>query len=180
MLELARTDRLKAAVNCAGSVFLKPAHLTTPDEFRQVLLDNLWTSYAVVRGASRALYKTGGSVVLCLSAAAAIGIPNHEAIAAAKAAVEGLARSAAATYAARGLRMNVVAPGLVETEATASITNNEASLHRSTSMHAIGRIGQPDEVADMICWLADAERSGWVTGQVFRIDGGLSSVISRR
>jgi NAD(P)-dependent dehydrogenase (short-subunit alcohol dehydrogenase family) len=120
----------------------------------------------------------GGAIVLVSSAAARVGLPNHEAIAAAKAAVIGLTLSAAATYASYGVRVNCVAPGLVRTPATARITSNEASLRMSEQMHALGRIGEPEDVASAIAWLL-APGAGWVTGQVIGVDGGLSSVRSR-
>ena len=72
---------------------------------------------------------------------ASIGMSNHEAIAAAKAGVEGLALSAASTYARFGIRVNVVAPGLTNTPLAAKITSNEAALKASVAMHPLGRIG---------------------------------------
>ena len=121
---------------------------------------------------------TGGSVVLVSSAAARVGLVNHEAIAAAKAGVIGLTLSAAATYAPRGIRVNCVAPGLVRTPMTARLTANEASLKASTAMHALGRVGDPADVAGAIDWLLGPD-SGWVTGQVLGIDGGLATVRPR-
>lgn len=121
---------------------------------------------------------TGGSIVLVSSCAARVGLTNHEAIAAAKAGVIGLTLSAAATYAPRGIRVNCVAPGLVRTPMTARLTVNEASLKASTAMHALGRIGEPADVAAALEWLLSPEQS-WVTGQVLGIDGGLSTVRPR-
>ena len=103
---------------------------------------------------------------------------NHEAIAAAKAGVVGLAQSAAATYARYNIRVNCVAPGLTRTPLTATLTTNEASLKASTALHPLGRIGEPHEIASAIAWLLDPEQS-WVTGQVIAVDGGLSSVQPR-
>ena len=85
-------------VNCVGSVLLKPAHLTSLSDFKSVLEVNLVSAFNVVRAAGKTMTQ-GGSVVLLSSCAARIGLPNHEAIAAAKAGIEGLARSAAASYA---------------------------------------------------------------------------------
>jgi NAD(P)-dependent dehydrogenase (short-subunit alcohol dehydrogenase family) len=187
-LDASKADELEQAVmgfgpidgivNCAGSILLKPAHLTTEAEWRQTIEANLTTAFATVRAGAKALWPTGGSIVLCATAAARIGFGNHEAIAAAKGGVIGLTLSAAATYASRNIRVNCVAPGLVDTPLAARITGNEASLRASTGMHALGRIGQASEVASGIAWLLDPENN-WVTGQTLGIDGGLGTIRGR-
>jgi NAD(P)-dependent dehydrogenase (short-subunit alcohol dehydrogenase family) len=120
----------------------------------------------------------GGSIVLMASAVAQRGMINHEAIAAAKAGVVGLALSAAATYARYNIRVNCVAPGLTRTPLTASLTQNELTLKASAALHPLGRIGEPEEVASAIRWFLSPENS-WVTGQVLAVDGGLSSLQAR-
>ncbi|MBL8232420.1 MAG: SDR family oxidoreductase [Bryobacterales bacterium] len=165
-------------VNCAGSILLKPAHLTTAAEWRETMETNLTTAYGAVRAAVKAMSTTGGSIVLCSTAAARTGLPNHEAIAAAKAGVIGLTLSAAATYGPRNIRVNCVAPGLVDTPLASRITSNTAALNMSKAMHALGRIGRPEEVAGVIAWLLDPENS-WITGQVIGVDGGLGTVRSK-
>ena len=167
-----------AVVNCAGSLLLKPAHLTSEREYRETIELSLTTAFAAVRAGAKAMMATGGSIVLCATAAARTGLPNHEAIAAAKGGVIGLTMSAAASYAGRNIRVNCVAPGLVETPLTARITQNEPSLKASQGMHALGRIGRPEDVASAIDWLIDPENA-WVTGQVLGVDGGLGSVRAR-
>jgi NAD(P)-dependent dehydrogenase (short-subunit alcohol dehydrogenase family) len=166
-----------AVINCIGSMLLKPAHLTTDEEWQEVLDVNLTTAFRTVRAAVKRMPR-GGSVVLVSSAAAMAGLPNHEAIAAAKAGINGLVASAAATYAPRGLRFNAVAPGLVRTPLTQSITENPRALAASEAMHPLGRIGKPEEIAAAIAWLIDPENS-WVTGQVLGVDGGLSTLRTR-
>jgi NAD(P)-dependent dehydrogenase (short-subunit alcohol dehydrogenase family) len=177
-LALERFGRLDGAANCVGSVLLKPAHLTKDEELQQVLAVNLWSAFHLVRAAVRAMDATGGAIALCSTAAVRTGLANHEAIAAAKGAVEGLARSAAATYAPRRIRVNCVAPGLVRSRATARITGSEAALKASVAMHALGRVGEPDDVAAALAWLLDPATT-WVTGQVLGVDGGLGSVRAR-
>ncbi len=170
--------RLDGVINCAGSILLKPAHLTTADEFSEVLKTNLLTAFYTVKSAAKTMRKSGGSVVLMSSAAAQIGLANHEAIAAAKAGVVGLMRSAAATYANNGIRFNAISPGLVDTPLSEKITSNETALAASTALHPLGRIGQPDDIAEVICWLL-SPASSWVTGQNIGIDGGLATLKTR-
>ena len=170
--------RVDGIANCIGSLILKPAHSTTEAEWQATVAANLTTAFAVVRAGAKAMMSTGGSIVLVSSAAGRIGLANHEAIAAVKAGVIGLTLSAAATYAPRGIRVNCVAPGLVKTPMTSRLINNEMSLKASTAMHALGRIGEPGDVASAIDWLLSSEQS-WVTGQVLGIDGGLGSILSR-
>jgi NAD(P)-dependent dehydrogenase (short-subunit alcohol dehydrogenase family) len=172
-----RFGRLDGVVNCVGSILLKPAHRTSRDEFDDVVATNLASAFAAVRASAREL-EEGGSIVLVSTTAAQTGLANHEAIAAAKAGVIGLARSAAATYASRKVRVNCVAPGLIDTPLSSRITGNKASLEASIRMHPLGRIGDPDDVASAIDWLLGRE-SGWVTGQVLGVDGGLASLRPR-
>ena len=169
---------IDAIVNCAGSLLLKPAHLTSEREYRDTIELSLTTAFATVRAGAKAMMSTGGSIVLCATAAARTGFANHEAIAAAKGGVIGLTMSAAASYGARNIRVNCVAPGLVETPLTARITGNEAARKASEGMHALGRIGRPEDIASAIAWFLDPENS-WVTGQVLGVDGGLGTVRAR-
>ena len=169
--------RIDGMTNCAGSLLLKPAHLTSQEDWISTMKANLDTAFSVVRAAGKVM-TGGGSVVLVSSAAARVGLANHEAIAAAKAGVLGLMLSASATYGSRGLRFNAVAPGLVRTPMTSRITRSETATKASEAMHAVGRLGEPGDVASMITWLLDPRQS-WVTGQVFGVDGGLATVRTR-
>ncbi len=170
--------RLDGAVNLPGTILLKPAHLTTPDELRATIDINLVTAFNLVRSASQAMKKDGGSIVLMASAAATSGLPNHEAIAAAKAAVIGLTRSAAATYASSHVRVNAVAPGMVRTPLSEPILNSDVAEKASTAMHPLGRLGEPADVASAIAWLLEGGQ-GWVSGTVLEVDGGLANLRGR-
>lgn len=175
----AQLGPLHGVVNCVGSLLLKPAHSTTDEDWAGVLAVNLNSSFYVLRAAASRMMRTGGgSIVMLSSAVAQRGMINHEAIAAAKAGVVGLAQSAAATYARYNLRVNCVAPGLTRTPLTESLTRHEASMKASAALHPLGRIGAPEEVASAIRWFLDPQQS-WVTGQVLAVDGGLSSVQAR-
>lgn len=170
---------ISAIVNCIGSLLLKPAHLTSDAEFRQVLETNLFTAFATVRAGAKLMRDHGGAIVLFASAAAEIGIQNHEAISAAKGGVISLARSAAATYAPYNIRVNVISPGLIQTELTRGIWNNPSAAEASTRLHALGRLGTPEHVSSLAAWLLQPEND-WITGQVIGLDGGLAHVLPQR
>ncbi len=170
--------RLDAATNLAGSILLKPAHLTTPEEWDETLATNLTSAFALLRAAAPRMRETGGAIVLAASAAAQTGLANHEAIAAAKGGIIAMVRSAAATYGANGVRVNAVAPGLVRARMTARLVDNEAQAEASRRMHALGRLGEPDDVASLVAWLMDPGTT-WVTGQTIGVDGGLGQAHPR-
>jgi 3-oxoacyl-[acyl-carrier protein] reductase len=165
---------LDGVVNCSGSLLIKSAHLTSKAQYQAVIDASLTTAFSTIRSAGKHMNK-GGSVVLVSSAAALTGLANHEAIAAAKAGIIGLTLSAAATYAGQHLRVNAVAPGLTETPLTTALTSSDAARKFSEAMHALGRLGKPEDIARAIVFFLDP-RNDWITGQVLGVDGGLSSV----
>jgi NAD(P)-dependent dehydrogenase (short-subunit alcohol dehydrogenase family) len=166
---------LHGAANLIGSVLLKPAHLTSPQEFMSVVMTNLASAFALIRSAAMRMDPEGGNLVLMSSAAAHIGLANHEAIASAKGGIEGLVRSAAATYAFRNVRVNAIAPGLVKTPMTERIWNQPKAAEMSKSLHPLGRFGETADIARGVCFLLSPQQS-WMTGQILRIDGGLGDL----
>ncbi len=169
--------RLDGMVNLVGSLLLKPLHLTSIDEWHHALRQNLDSAFAAVRAGTKSMLKSGGSIVLMTSAAAQIGLNNHEAIAAAKAGIIGLVQSAAATYANRGIRVNAVAPGLTCTPLTERVRASDVAVKASEALHPLGRLGQPEDVASAISWFLNPRQS-WVTGQILGVDGGLAHIKS--
>lgn len=168
---------LEGAVCCLGSILLKPAHLTADHDFLEVLQTNLHAAFWTLKHCAPALIQNGGgSLVFVSTAAARLGLANHDAIAAAKAGVQGLTLSAAATYAPRKIRVNAVAPGLVDGD-LARRSLSEQGLKISEAMHPLKRLGSADDVASAIEWFLDPSQS-WVTGQVLGVDGGLGSLRS--
>ena len=131
----AQLGGINAAINLAGSVLLKPMHLTSRAEWDATVNANLTTAAGLLRACLPKMFGSGGSIVLVSSAAASTGLANHEAIAASKAAVEGLVRSAATSYASRNIRVNAVAPGLVQTPMTERVWGNPRGAEVSLSMH---------------------------------------------
>jgi len=170
---------LTGIANCVGSLLLKPAHLTSTADWNTTLAANLSSGFGCVRAAGRLLRADGGSVVLVSSAAARIGLANHEAIAAAKAGLIGLVLSAAATYARQKIRFNAVAPGLVRTPLTHGLVSSELAEKASVAMHPLGRLGEPEDVARAIAFLLDPAQS-WITAQVLGVDGGLANAKGRQ
>lgn len=162
---------IDGVVNCAGSLLLKPAHLTSQQEFADTIQASLTTAFSCIRAYAKH-WAGNGSIVLISSAASLIGLANHEAIASAKAGINGLVISSAATYAPR-IRVNAVAPGLVETSLTEKITSNVTSRNFSEKMHALARLGSTSDIAKAIIFLLE---NSWITGQILAIDGGLSTV----
>lgn len=170
--------RLDGIANCVGSLLLKPAHITTEDEFDETIATNLRSAFAAVRAGAKTMRDGGGSIVLVSSAATQVGLANHEAIAAAKGGVSGLTLAAAASYARGRIRVNAVAPGLVKTRLTERLTANDKGEEASLAMHALGRLGQPEDVAAAIAFLLDPSND-WITGQILGVDGGLGAVRPR-
>jgi NAD(P)-dependent dehydrogenase (short-subunit alcohol dehydrogenase family) len=172
--------QIDGAANLAGSLLLKPAHLTTMEDWRDTIDQNLTTAMGLVKSAAPAMRKTGGgSLVLMSSGAASIGLPSHEAIAAVKAGIEGLVRSAAATYAGANVRVNAVAPGLTQTPLTKRVWENERGAEASRAMHPLGRLGNSADIASAIAWLLSPEQT-WITAQTIAVDGGLSTLKTAR
>lgn len=167
-------DQIIGVVNCIGSFCIKPIQMTSAEEWRHVFDVNASTSFYIIKHAvgKMASYKEG-SIVCISSCAAQTGLVHHEAIAAAKAAVEGLVRSAAASYAKSRIRLNAIAPGLVDTPLSSLITSNKNALTTSVSFHPMGRIGSAEDIAEVICFLL-SKKSSWMTGQILSVDGGLS------
>jgi len=164
---------ISGIVNGAGSVLLKPAHLTSVAEFDLTFSINVRSCFLILKFGIPVMDPSGGSIVFFSTAAARAGLTNHDVISAAKSAVEGLTRGAAATYSSKKIRINAIAPGLVKTPLTERIHSNPTAAQASTSMHPLGRLGEPDEIASAVTWLLSDEAT-WITGQSIAFDGGLS------
>lgn len=167
-----------AYVHAVGSVFLKPGHQTKDEEWREVMAVNADSAFFAARAMVPLLRAKGGSLVYFSTVAKQIGLANHEAVAAAKGAVEGLVLSMAATYASLKIRCNAIAPGLVETRATRSLLASDMARKVSEKMHPLGRVGTAAEVANVALWLS-SDQAAWVSGQTFTMDGGMSAILPR-
>jgi NAD(P)-dependent dehydrogenase (short-subunit alcohol dehydrogenase family) len=168
-------ERLGGVIYFPGSITLKPFHRLTAEDFLSELHTNLLGAVSVLQAALPALKASGNaSVVLFSTVAVAQGMPFHASIAAAKGAVEGLAKSLAAEWAPK-IRVNAIAPSLTDTPLAGTLLSSDAKREASAKRHPLQAIGEPDDVAELASFLL-SDASKFLTGQVLRPDGGLSSV----
>ncbi|NMM28132.1 MAG: SDR family oxidoreductase [Glaciimonas sp.] len=179
IFEVAKDHQLlpTALAHCVGNIRLGALHRTSEADFDACLSANLISAFHTLAAFVGALREANspGSAVLVSSAAARIGTPNHEAVSAAKAGLEGLVRGAAATYASSAIRVNAVAPGILDTPASARILSSDAAREGAARQYPLPGIGTSDNVAELMLWLL-SEKADRVTGQVWSIDGGFSSI----
>ena len=164
-------------VHCVGSIVIRPPHAMKKEGFEEVISTNLTSAFLTLSiGGKSMLRNGGGRMVFCSSVAGSIGLVNHEAISAAKGGIESMVRSAAATYAQRGLRINAVAPGLTDTKMASKILASDAMRDAAESKIPLRRLNQKQEIAQTIHWLLTAAPDN-MTGQVLHLDGGMSNIL---
>lgn len=168
--------KVDGVAHLIGSLALRPPHAMDVPSFEEVIRTNLTSAFLTLSKSAKAMLRNqSGRIVFTSSVAGSLGLVNHEAIAAAKGGVEAMVRSAAATYAKRGVRINAVAPGLTNTRMAESVIKSDTSREIAVGMIPLNRINEPDEIASTIHWLlTDAPDN--ITGQVFHLDGGMSQV----
>ena len=168
-------DTPAALAHCVGNTLIAPLHRTKESAWRDVLRVNLDSAFFMLGAWVEAREGRGGAAVFASSVVARIGVANHEAIAAAKGGVEALVRSAGATYAAQGLRVNAVAPGMTDTPMTAGMLKVPAMRDAAGRQYPLGGVQAAGDVASVMAWLLgdDAAR---LTGQVIAVDGGFTTV----
>jgi len=166
---------LDGLVYCPGSILLKPFDRLGVADFRADMEINFFGAVRVLQH-FRSSLKAGenASVVLFSSVAAAVGMLYHSSIASAKGAIEGLVRSLAAEF-APSIRVNGIAPSLVQTRLSEKLTNSEGKMKVAMERHPLKRIGTTDDIVSAAIYLL-SENASWITGQIIPVDGGMSAI----
>ncbi|PIB25353.1 oxidoreductase [Maribacter sp. 4U21] len=166
-------DEIHSFVYCPGSINLKPFKMMSLDTFEEDMHLNFFSMVRVVKTIIGKMAE-GGSMVFFSTVAVGTGMPFHTSVAAAKGAIEGFAKSMAAEYAPK-LRVNVVAPSLVNTPLAGRLLNNDKKVEMMSQRHPLKRVGTPEDIANIALFLL-SDDSTWMTGQIVGVDGGMSTL----
>lgn len=163
-------------VYCPGTINLKPFHRISLEDFKEEMEVNFFGAVRVLQACLRGLKKSPqASVVMFSTVAVQTGMGFHAGISSAKGAVEGLVRSLAAEWASSGIRINAIAPSLTDTPLAKKILSSPEKMEASDKRHPLGRVGRPEDISEATLFLL-SDKSSWVTGQVFHVDGGMSVI----
>jgi NAD(P)-dependent dehydrogenase (short-subunit alcohol dehydrogenase family) len=163
-------------VYCPGSINLRPFKGIKPEAFETDLQINFLSLVKVIQSVlPNLLASEQASIVAFSSVAVSMGMPFHTSVAAAKGAIEGFAKALAAEYAPK-IRVNVIAPSLTDTPLADKFLNNETKQEKSAERHPLKRFGKPEDSAQMATFLL-SDKSSWISGQIFHVDGGMSTLL---
>ncbi len=170
---LARYDRLDFACNNAGiGGEQNPVAELSVESWNRTLAINLSGVFYCMRYEIRAMLRNGGgSIVNMASILGQVGFAGAAAYVSAKHGVVGLTQTAALEYGKSGIRVNAVGPAFIRTPMIEAVTNDPGAAQALTAAHPLGRLGQPEEVAELVLWLS-SDKASFVTGTYYPIDGG--------
>ncbi|WP_318308201.1 SDR family NAD(P)-dependent oxidoreductase [Flagellimonas crocea] len=166
-------EKLDGFVYCPGSINLKPFKTMGMDTIQKDMEINFIALAKTVKSIINSM-NDGSSMVFFSTVAVGTGMPFHTSVSAAKGAIEGFARALAAEYAPK-VRVNVIAPSLVDTPLSERLLNNDKKKEMMSERHPMKRVGSAKDIANMAAFLLDSNNS-WITGQVIGVDGGMSSL----
>jgi NAD(P)-dependent dehydrogenase (short-subunit alcohol dehydrogenase family) len=164
---------LHAMVNNAGITGAQMTTVDLPvDEWNRVLATNLSGTFYGMKYAIPAILASGGGAIVNLSSILGqVGFGNLPAYVATKHGIIGVTRTAAIEYSGQGVRVNAVGPGFIETPFSQAAIEDPNLREILIGMHPIGRVGQPEEVAELITWLC-SDAASFCTGGYYPVDGG--------
>lgn len=163
--------RLDVLVNAAGIAPYLPLDQIDTAHYRAVFDTNVLGTLALTQAAAPLLASPGGRVIVFSSRLAYAPVPGSAVYAASKAAVTALTLALAQELGPRGITINAVAPGVIETDMARDIIARRGDAIRT--MTPLGRIGQPQDLAGVVAFLA-SDDAGWITGRTIRVDGGMA------
>jgi NAD(P)-dependent dehydrogenase (short-subunit alcohol dehydrogenase family) len=166
-------SEINGLVYFPGSITLKPFRSLKQVDFQNELEINVLGAINAIQKYGSKL-KEGSSIVLFSTVAVQVGMPFHSAVAVAKGAVEGLTRALAAEFAPK-IRVNCIAPSLTNTKMAEKFLNTPEKKEAAGQRHPLKKVGQPEDLANTVVFLLN-DNSKWITGQIFHVDGGLSSL----
>ncbi|KXN99989.1 oxidoreductase [Aequorivita aquimaris] len=173
--ELDLPEEIHGLVYLPGSINLKPFKMMSPETFCEDMELNFHALVRVVHGLLHKLKNAEAtSLVFFSTVAVKVGMPFHTSVAAAKGAIEGFAKALAAEY-APNFRVNVIAPSLTDTSLASKLLNSDSKKEKMAERHPLKKVGTADDIAAMATFLLSDE-SQWISGQVFGVDGGLSTL----
>lgn len=168
-------DEIHGFVYLPGSINLRPFKGLSVEAFKQDLEINLISLIKVLKTVIPNLIAAdSSSIVLMSTVAVQRGMPFHSSVSASKGAIEGLTKSLAAEYAPK-IRVNAVAPSIVDTPLANRFLNNDLKIEKSALKHPMKRVGNSTDIAETINFLL-SEKSSWMTGQIIGVDGGTSTL----
>lgn len=176
-----RAGRLDVLVNNSGIMQESLVEDLSLADWERTMTVNLTAPFLLIKAALPHLRKTKGSIINIGSIEGLGSNPTHAAYCASKAGLHGLTRAIAVDHGKEGIRCNAVAPGWIDTELNVDYIESMPDPARFRQdigkIHPVGRTGKPEEVAALVAWLASDE-AGFVTGQVWTVDGGRMSKLS--
>lgn len=169
---LAKWGKIDILVNNAGIIRDKPILAMSSDEWQQVIDTNLTSVFNFCQAAIRPMMSARyGRIINMSSVSADFSNPGQANYAASKAGIEGFSRCMATEYAKRGITVNCVAPGFIETDMTVAVVNMAGDKIKNSI--PVKRLGKPEDIANAVLFFA-SEQASYVTGQVLKVDGGLT------
>ena len=168
-----RINRVTLQGTSYESINLKPFKMMSLETFQEDMQLNFFSLVKVVKQIIPKMAE-GASMVFFSTVAVGMGMPFHTSVAASKGAIEGFAKSMAAEYAPK-IRVNVVAPSLVDTPLATRLLSNDRKREMMSERHPLKRVGEASDIANIAVFLLN-EKSTWMTGQIVGVDGGMSTL----